>query len=85
MAETPGFFDKDSWPPHSPNLAPMDFAIFGCLKGMLSGVQYKTKDQLKTAILDAWANLDKTFIETSCRKFRSKLEEVIAKEGGYNE
>ncbi len=51
--ETPGFFDKKSWPAHSPDLAPMDYAIFGRLKAMISGVQYKTKDQLKAAINDA--------------------------------
>ena len=52
-AETPGFFEKEDWPPHSPDLSPLDFAIFGRLKGMLSGVQYRNKDQLKSAIESA--------------------------------
>ncbi len=49
----PALFDKDSWPPYSPALSPLDFAIFGHLKGMLSGVNYTSKAQLKTAINDA--------------------------------
>ena len=48
--ETPAFFNKYSWPPHSPDLSPLDFAIFGRLKGMLSGTRYTTKEQLKAAI-----------------------------------
>lgn len=51
--EAPGFFPKEAWPPHSPDAALMDYTIFGRLKGMLSGVQYKTKEQLKTAIMDS--------------------------------
>uniref|UniRef100_A0A0K2TXN7 Uncharacterized protein n=1 Tax=Lepeophtheirus salmonis TaxID=72036 RepID=A0A0K2TXN7_LEPSM len=42
--ETPAFFDRNSYPPHSPDCSPLDFAVFGRLKGMLSGVQYKSKD-----------------------------------------
>ncbi len=52
-AEVPGFFPKDCWPPHSPDAASMDYAIFGRLKSMLSGVQYKFKEQLKSAIMEA--------------------------------
>lgn len=52
-AETPGFWGKEDWPPHSPDLSPLDFAVFGRLKGMMSGVQYHNKDQLKAAIQSA--------------------------------
>jgi len=51
--ETPAFFDKNSWPPHSPDLSPLDYAVFGHLKGMLSGTRYRTKEQLKAAIIAA--------------------------------
>ncbi|QQP35431.1 Uncharacterized protein FKW44_023659, partial [Caligus rogercresseyi] len=33
--EAPGFFPKEAWPPHSPDAAPMDYAIFGRLKSSL--------------------------------------------------
>ena len=42
--ETPFFFDKTVWPPHSPNLNPLDYAIFGKLKGMLSGTRFTSKE-----------------------------------------
>uniref|UniRef100_A0A0K2VBF1 HTH luxR-type domain-containing protein n=1 Tax=Lepeophtheirus salmonis TaxID=72036 RepID=A0A0K2VBF1_LEPSM len=51
--ETPAFFDRNCWLPHSPDCSPIDFAVFGLLKGMLSGVQYKSKDQLKSALKNA--------------------------------
>jgi hypothetical protein len=50
---TPHFFDKNYWPPHSPDLSPLDFAIFGRLKSMISGIKFTSKDQLKTALLEA--------------------------------
>ncbi len=37
---------QDKWPPNSPDLSRHDFAVFGWLKGALSGVQYHTQ-QLK--------------------------------------
>ncbi len=76
------FFRKEKWPPHSPDLSPLDFAIFGRLKGELSGVQYCTKEQLKSAIITVCNNLNQNFIE-SCRKFRSRLEQVFNAHGGY--
>ncbi|QQP34555.1 Uncharacterized protein FKW44_022472 [Caligus rogercresseyi] len=51
--EAPGFFPKEAWPPHSPDAAPMDYAIFGRLKSSLSGTHFKSKHHLKTAIMDA--------------------------------
>ncbi|QQP53105.1 Uncharacterized protein FKW44_005459, partial [Caligus rogercresseyi] len=36
--EAPGFFPKEAWPPHSPDAAPMDYAIFGRLKSSLVGL-----------------------------------------------
>jgi len=51
--EMPGFFPKECWPPHSPDAASMDYAIFGQLKFMLSGTYYKNKDALKATITEA--------------------------------
>lgn len=51
--QTPNFFDKNCWPPHSPDLSPLDFAIFGRLKSALSGIHFRTKDELKSAIIQA--------------------------------
>ncbi len=42
--ETPGFFDKHLWLPHSPDLSLLDYAIFERLKGALSGIHFQTKD-----------------------------------------
>ncbi len=49
----PDFLDKNCWPPHSPDLSPLDYAIFGHLKSALSGIHFKTKDHLKSTIIDA--------------------------------
>ncbi len=84
-SEAPGFFPKDCWPPHSPDAAPMDYAIFGRLKSMLSGIQFHSKNQLKSAIVDAWARLDQSFVQKSCKKFRGKLEQIVANNGGLIE
>ncbi len=81
----PGFIPKHAWPLHSPDAAPMDYTVFGHLKSMLSGIQFKSKDQLKAAVVDAWSNLDLSFIQNSCKKFRGKLEQIVANNGGWIE
>ncbi len=45
------FWPKDIWPPHSPDLVPMDFGIFPHLKERLSGKSFSKMDQLQRAIM----------------------------------
>ncbi len=76
------FFTKDMWPPQSCDLAPMDYAVFGHSKAMLSDIRYITKQQLKSAIISAWANLDETFIKKSCAQMYDTWVSFLASHTG---
>lgn len=45
-------------PPYSPNLAPMDFAVFPKLKSALRGIKFNDFGELKQATLNAVRSLD---------------------------
>jgi len=51
--QTPHFWPKHFWPPHSPDLSPLDFGIFGQLKGKLAGIKSLSKEDLKANVLKA--------------------------------
>jgi hypothetical protein len=81
----PDFFPKDLWPPHSPDLSPLDFGVFGHLKAKLSGRAYKNKEEIRRAVSAEWRKLDPEFIWKTCTAFRSCIEKVIDANGGYIE
>ena len=53
-----GFWDKNIWPPSSPDINPMDFAIWYILETEVSKVSYSSVSNLKQALTKAWSKLD---------------------------
>ena len=39
-------------PPYSPNLAPMDFAVFPCIKSFLRGMMFDNLSELRQAVMN---------------------------------
>jgi len=52
------FIEPHMWPPNSPNINPVDYAIWGALQQRVYHQrQFKTVEELKRAIVTEWQKL----------------------------
>ena len=80
------FIEPDMWPPNSPDLNPVDYAIWGALQEKVYlRRKFTTVEQLKLAIIEEWRNLGQRFIDSSINEWRRRLEKVVEKQGGHIE
>ena len=76
---------KCYWPPCSPDLNVMDFAIWGILAQKACATAHKSLDSLKRALQVAWDDLDPEMIRNSCLHAHKRMEAVVEANGGYIE
>lgn len=79
------FWDKDVWPPFSPDLNPLDYGIWGVMEREACATHHNSLETLKASITEAWDNLSDEFVVKTCRSFRRRLEMVVEADGGYIE
>lgn len=77
------FWPKDMWPPQSPDLNPLDYSVWAHVEGKACKVRHSSVEELKTSVNRAWASMKKDYVRKVCTAFRSRLERVIAAEGGH--
>jgi hypothetical protein len=63
-AETPDFINPQQWPPNSPDLNPVDYAIWGILQERVCRCQIRDVDHLKERLVEEWRCFDQSIIET---------------------
>ena len=68
------------WPPSSPDINPMDFAIWSVFESDVSTCSYSNLDSLKAAIHSAWTKLDEEVASVTTR-----IELMIKAKGGHFE
>ena len=83
----PDFIDKDSWPPNSPDLNPLDYHVWGAMLEKFNGLKLKPRNltELKTALQTVWNNLPDETIRKSVLTFRKRLRACIKVQGGHFE
>ncbi|QQP56346.1 Uncharacterized protein FKW44_000965 [Caligus rogercresseyi] len=74
---------KEVWPSSSPDLNPLDYAVWGELERHACATPPPSVEALKASILEAWANMSSNFVVKSCRIFRRRVEAVIKAECGH--
>jgi len=80
------FIEPGMWPPNSPDLNPVDFAIWGALQQMVYHQQrFDSVDELKRAIVKAWDKLSQAFFDRSIGEWRRRLDAVVQQNGGHIE
>lgn len=79
------FWPHDFWPPSSPDLNPLDFAVWGVLEHSTNKTSHPNLESLKAAIHKEWDALSHDFLVQSCKSFRRRVEAVIANSGGHIE
>lgn len=74
--------DLLDWPARSPDLNPVE-NLWGILVRRIyaEGKQYATVDELKSAILEAWGNIEKTVLENLVNSMPNRMFQVINRNG----
>lgn len=81
----PLFVPKDIWPSSSPDLNVCDYWLFGVIEGESNVTSHPSVNSLKTAIRQAFRNLDPEDVKRSCSRFRSRISQIIDAKGGHIE
>ncbi|VDO78960.1 unnamed protein product [Heligmosomoides polygyrus] len=74
----PGYWTKDFWPPNSPDLNPMDFAVWGFLQQKVSSKSHQSLNALKASLQYAWDDIDVTFLRPTVMSVEKRLKACIA-------
>ena len=77
------YWNKEMWPPSSPDLNPLDYAIWSRLVRQVNRVRHTNMDNLKNAIIQAWGDMDADYLKHVTGRFRSRLERVLEGDGAY--
>ena len=80
-----GFWDKNMWPPSSPDINPMDFSIWSILESDVSKISHSSVTALKQALATAWSNVDQETVRRSCLSVTSRLKALVRAKGGHIE
>jgi len=84
--ENVNFIEPNMWPPNSPDLNPVDYAIWGALQEKVyRRRKFTSVAQLKLAIIEEWRNIGQRFIDRRINEWRQRLQEVVQKQVGHIE
>lgn len=78
-------FDQITHAPYSPDLAPMDFAVFPCIKADLKGLRFCDSQELKRATMRVVRKLDSRWCHSVFNKWVYRHEKCVAMNGVYFE
>jgi len=86
-AHCPDFTDKDSWPPDSPDINPLDYHVWGSMLEKFCHLSSRPKDipELKSALMKIWNDLPQDEIRKSTDNFRKRLRACVNADGGHFE
>ncbi len=85
LRDSGSFWDKDLWPPSSPDCNPCDYFLWGVLERKVNATSHPNLTSLKDSIRENMAALDRDVVSGACKRFRSRLESVIRANGSYFE
>jgi len=83
----PEFSEPENWPPNSPDLYLVDYAVWGALQQMV----YRRKisnfniDQLKRVLIDCWAQISQDTLNRAIDQLPKRLMIVIKAKGAHVE
>ena len=77
------FIEPENWPPNSPDLNPVDYAVWGALQQMVYRRKISDIDQLKH--LDCWAQLSQDTLNRAIDQLPKRLMMVIKAKGAHVE
>uniref|UniRef100_A0A1I7XK25 DDE_3 domain-containing protein n=1 Tax=Heterorhabditis bacteriophora TaxID=37862 RepID=A0A1I7XK25_HETBA len=78
----PDFWGKDIRPSNSPDLNPMDFAIWSILENKSSRTSYNNLDSLKMALVKSWDEISQEELRPIVGNFETRLRACVTAKGG---
>ena len=72
------------WPPNSPDLNPVDYAVWDALQQQVQhNRKFTTVDQLKETLVEERNKLSQRFIDRSIDVWRRRLIRVVQQQGRH--
>ncbi|XP_054714652.1 uncharacterized protein LOC129224251 [Uloborus diversus] len=84
-SNVPYHWTPDLWPPSSPDCNPLDYYFWGVVEEKVNAKFHNTKDALRATITEVVPNVDRKEVKHAWGRFRSRLQRVVAANGGYIE
>jgi len=81
----PDFITIKEWPPYSPDLNPLDYAIWDYLEAKACENPHESIKSLKKAIKKAWDEMPDDMVKRVVDSWPGRLQACIDAEGGYIE
>jgi hypothetical protein len=72
-------------PPYSPDLAPSDFYLFGCVKRPLAGLSFEDANQLLAAVESVLEGIEKVTLQAVFLEWMDRLRKRIDTNREYSE
>jgi hypothetical protein len=72
-------------PPHSPDLVPSDFYVFGNVKRCLAGLSFEDADQLLAAVEGVLEGIQKVTLQAVFLEWMNRLRKCTGTNGEYTE
>ena len=79
------FWPKELWPPSSPDLNPMDFAIWSILESKACSSNHRSIESLMVKLKSCWDEISQETLRASCNQVADRLTRVVKAKGGYIE
>ncbi|CAD6190678.1 unnamed protein product [Caenorhabditis auriculariae] len=76
------FISAADWPASSPDLNPMDYAVWIYLTEKVSSKNYPSIKALKTALIKKWDEIDDDYLRAVIDAYPKRLKAVIKAKGG---
>lgn len=79
------FWQKEKWPPCSPDLNPMDFSIWSILETKACSKIHHSVRELKQSLERAWEEIPQETLRAAVGDVKRRLQAVIKARGGHFE
>ena len=82
---TSDFIGPQYWPPNSPDLNPVDYAVWGILQEQVYRCWIRDVDHLKERLIAEWRRFDQNIIDIAVNQWRERLCGCVRENGGHFE
>ena len=79
------FWPRSMWPPSSPDLSALNYAIWGEVERKACCIRQSSVDAVKAAVEEQWAAMSHDFIIRSCAAFIPRVKVMLEAGGGHFE
>ena len=73
------------WAPHSPDLNPCDYFLWGCLKDRVFQNQFESIERLKEVIVEEVGNISREMCQAAVQNFTRRIQECLKIRWGHIE